>query len=105
MTRFMLTLLIGIAACGPAMAQSGLTAMVSPSLSLSDFRRPITCSGANICATVSPAWGITPLRRADDTSQADGVGAHLAAALLPGPTPRPEPGHIALALSPSNAKN
>lgn len=104
MTRFMLTLLIGIAACGPAMAQSGLTAMVSPPLGLSDFR-PITCSGANICATVSPAWGMTPLRRSDDTSQADGAAAHLAAALFPRPTPRPAPGHIALALSRPNATN
>lgn len=86
MKRVHLFLLLGIAGCGPAFAQA--TVSVSPALGLEDFRRPITCTGGNLCAVTSPAlgsahdWKSVPVqvRRA----------RHLSAALPPGPTPRPE---------------
>jgi hypothetical protein len=87
MKRIYLFLLFGIAGCGPAFAQVSVS--VSPALGLEDFRRPITCIRGNLCAATSPALGLAhdwqsdlaPVRRAP----------RLSAALLPGPTPRPEP--------------
>lgn len=87
MKRAYVSLLLVIAACGPACAQSSVS--VSPALGLEDFRHPITCTGGNLCATTSPELGMprdwevgpVPVRHAP----------RLPAALLPGPTPRPEP--------------
>jgi hypothetical protein len=85
MKRICLFLLLGIAGCGPAFAQVPVT--VSPALSLEDFRRPITCTGGNLCAVTSPAVGWTR----DPAPVTARRTQRFSAALLPGPTPRPEP--------------
>jgi hypothetical protein len=87
MNRIYLFLLLAVAGCGPALAQVPVS--VSPALGLEDFRRPIACTGENLCAVPSPALGMAndlppapaPLRPAQC----------LSTGLLPGPTPRPEP--------------
>jgi hypothetical protein len=96
MKRLTLCLLLSIAACGPALAQSNISARVSPALGLADFRDPMNCSGVHICAVVSPARGNTdfaPLAGAAPGSSADArrTAALLEASLLLGPTPRPDP--------------
>ena len=94
MKRAYLVLLLGIAGCGPAFAQASVTA-VSPALGLEDFRRPIACTGRNLCAKPSPALGLGRYSQPNPAGRNDGAAALprllLSAALLPGPTPRPAP--------------
>jgi|SRR6185503_17189171 len=93
MTRFSLFLLLTFAGSGPVFAQVSATA-VSPALGLEDFNRPIICTGRDLCAVTSPAIGLrySQSNQADRDAVAASRSAHrLSAALLPGPTPRPEP--------------
>lgn len=86
MKRIYLFLWLGIAVCGPALAQ--VPVAVSPALGLEDFRLPLTCASRSLCAVTSPALGSTPGRFA--SVPASGA-ERFTTASLPGPTARPEP--------------
>jgi hypothetical protein len=87
MKRVYLFVLLSIAGCGSAFAQAPVK--VSPALGLEDFRDPIDCTGGNLCAVASPALGLA--RERQPAPVRVGRVRPLSAALLPGPTPRPEP--------------